>query len=163
MEGLKWENFKLGTNSCAELLSDVIRHLLLTRKIAGPSDLLKPNFRCHYGRLIKNTWIRLRESKNEWISSWAIELAQKWVNEKASKPVSRWLSHYICGWASWWVILPNNQDNECMSDRVRKVLSIWAKYSRFRVKCSSFRAKYIRFWARCMMLRLKRSKFRVKF
>ena len=75
-------------------------------------------------RLIKNTCIRLRESKNVWISLWAIELAQKWVNEQASKPVSRWLSHYICGWASGWVILPNDQENECMSERVREVFSI---------------------------------------
>ena len=72
--------------------------------------------------LIKNTCIRLKESKNEWISSWAIELAQKWVNEQASKPVSRWLSHYIS--ASGWVILPIDQDSECMSERVRKVFSI---------------------------------------
>ena len=53
-EGLKWQNFALGENSCVELLTVIIRHLLLTRKIAGSSDLLQSNFRCHYGSLARS-------------------------------------------------------------------------------------------------------------
>ena len=40
------------------------------------------------------------------------------------KPVSMWLSDYICDWVYEWLIYPHDRVNECVSERASKVLTI---------------------------------------